>query len=218
MKDTAMQLFSKKKDPSSEAETLQKKLNEEFVTAARNNDPEKVKKFYEQGAEVNYQDKNGNTALYEGALRYNFEIVKFLVETAKADITIINNAGSTAADHSTNNIKRYLLQIGEKQKEQQKPTGWIKVTNDTIAHVVFGESIGYRLTEVFNFSSRTYVHITQNLETKAENKTLTVFDEFGNKSFLLNALQELKNQGGTAEESAIEGKHHLAKDTFGAKR
>jgi hypothetical protein len=141
-------------------------------------------------------------------------MVKFLVETAKIDTEIRNNQGVLGESCLNNHIQNYLQQ----QRERQKPTGWVKVADDTIANVTFNKDFGYNLTEIFNFSSRTYVHIARNLETKAENKTLTVFDEFSNKSFLLNALQELKNQGGTAEESAIEGKYRLSKDTFGANK
>jgi hypothetical protein len=215
-----MILFTKKTAPSEEEQKkiLQEKLNESFLIAASNNDVEKTQQLYEQGADVNYQDTNGNTSLHKSVENHHFEMVKFLVETTKADVSILNHKGAMAEDTNYTYVKRYLQKAFDIQHEQKKPTGWIKTADDEIAHIMFREPIGYRVTEVFNFSARTYAHITQNLDTKAENKTLAVFDEFGNKAFLLNALQELKNRGGTAEESAIEGKHHLAKDTFGAKR
>lgn len=212
-----MSLFSKKTPPATVEEekiSAQQQLNEAFFAAAtKDHDLELAELLYLQGADVNYQDKEGNTALHIHN-HNNFKMVKFLIETAKIDTEIRNNEGVLGESRINNHIQNYLLQL----REQQKPTGWIKVADDTIAHTVFDKQLGYRLTEVFNFSSRTYVHIAQNLETKAENKTLTVFDEFGNKSFLLNALQELKNQGGTAEEDSINGKQHLAKDSLGAKR
>ena len=212
-----MSIFSKKTPPATVEElnaSTQQQINEAFFAAAtKDNNIELAELLYLQGADVNYQDKDGNTALHIHN-HNNFKMVKLLIETAKIDTEIRNNEGVLGEHRVNNHIQSYLQQ----QRERQKPTGWIKVTEDTIAHTVFGESLGYRLTEVFNFSSRTYVYITQNLETKAENKTLTVFDEFGNKSFLLNALEELKKQGGTAEESSISGKIHLAKDSFGAGR
>jgi ankyrin repeat protein len=218
-----MSLFSKKPTLEEILKKQQQELDQSFFSNADTGNLEKALELYKQGANVNYQNDRNDTALHLSAARNNIETTKFLVETVGAKFDIKNSSGripeASAMRNSCTIVHDYLRETRIKQEsqlqEKEKPTGWIKTADDEIAHIMFRENINYRLTEIFNFSSRTYVHITQNLETKAENKTLIVFDELGNKSFLLNALQELKNQGGTAEEESINGKHHLAKDRLG---
>lgn len=221
-----MSLFSKNPRPPAVIISTQKDLDESFFQAMVNNDFTKAVQLHEQGADVNYQDKNKNTALHFCAANGNQKATKFLTETLGARLDIENWGSRLPEDSALMNnhasIANYLREMRKEQKSQQqekeKPTGWVKTADDEIAHITFKESIGYRMTEVFNFSARTYVHIAQNLETKSESKTLTTFDDLANKPFLLNALQELQNLGGTSEESAIAGKQHLAKDGFGAGR
>jgi ankyrin repeat protein len=63
----------------------------------------------------------------------------------------------------------------------------------------------YRLTHVFNFSARTYMQITHNLETKTDVVVTKSFDEFADKSLFEAAYGELKRLGGKADESVIHG-------------
>jgi ankyrin repeat protein len=211
-----MSLFSKKKPtPDQISIPPQEQLDKDFFSAVSNGNREKSLQLYTQGANVNYQNSEGNTALNNAAYNGNFMIVQFLVEKLGANTNIRNNAGKRPEDRDSNEgVKAYLRQ----ERQRQKPTGWIKTADDEIAHITSRNTINYRLTEIFNFTARTYAHISQNIETMAESKSLTVFDEFGNKPYLLTALQELKKQGGTPEEASIGGKSHLDKDSFGAGR
>lgn len=75
-----------------------------------------------------------------------------------------------------------------------------------ISRVQRQPAIGYKLTEIFNFSTRTYTCLGRNLETNAESMAVRTFDEFDDKAVIREAFGALRARGGTADETAIVGR------------
>ncbi len=51
--------------------------NNEVLECARYNEPEDLLLLLQQGAHVDHQDKDGNTALHKGAVIYAFALLDF---------------------------------------------------------------------------------------------------------------------------------------------
>ena len=68
---------------------------EDLIYAARNGNLDLIKKSLRKGADVNYQDHRGETALICAARKNESEICQFLLG-AGADITIANSRGNNA--------------------------------------------------------------------------------------------------------------------------
>jgi uncharacterized protein len=62
-----------------------------------------------RGADANAQDNEGDTPLMVAARNGLVDAVRILVE--RADVTMTNNAGQTAADLTTRNDIRALLEV-----------------------------------------------------------------------------------------------------------
>lgn len=67
--------------------------NELLLNSAKNNDLNGVKKALANGANINYQDINGNTALIYASANGHTNIVKYLVDN-NANINHKNKYGS----------------------------------------------------------------------------------------------------------------------------
>ena len=80
---------------------------------------------------------------------------------------------------------------------------WRKLADDRIAHVTVEAPIGYKITEIFNFSARERTRIYHNLETRLDSAQTQGFDEIPEKAPIEDALARLRMLGGTAEEGAI---------------
>lgn len=73
-----------------------------IIWACWGGEEEIVKYLIEKGANINYKDKNGNTALMHAANHYNLEAFETLLKF-KADTKIKNNDGKTIVDMVKNN-------------------------------------------------------------------------------------------------------------------
>jgi ankyrin repeat protein len=179
--------------------------------------------FIGAGAKVNVADNDGVTPLHLAAAKRDAEHVKHLLN-AGADLNAVTKDGKTVWDFAMENNKDYQAQWlkaeaakqrAEREKkqaeerrkqEQEHPRDpWKLLSADRVAHVQNEPAIGYKLTEVFNFNARTYTHIAQNLNTKAEAVTVKTFDEFTDRSPLEKAHAQLERLGGTAERAVING-------------
>lgn len=81
--------------------------------------------------------------------------------------------------------------------------GWHKLADDRIAHVTVEAPIGYKITEIFNFSARERTRIYHNLETHLDAAQTQGFDEIPEKAPIEDALARLRSLGGTAEEGVV---------------
>lgn len=89
------------------------------------------------------------------------------------------------------------------EAEAQADDGWRKLADDRIAHVTVETPIGYKITEIFNFSARERTRIYHNLETRQDAAQTQGFDEIPEKASIEDALARLRALGGTAEEGSI---------------
>ena len=88
-------------------------LNDMGITiAAGDGNMAQVNQYLNNGANVNFQDHNGNTALHLAVENNHFDIIKLLLERG-ASMTIQNQAGNTALDiaiqQGNNEIINYLI-------------------------------------------------------------------------------------------------------------
>jgi ankyrin repeat protein len=62
---------------------------------------EMVKCLIDCGANVNFQDTNDDTPLYDTAFNYNLQMVKYLAKKCDADVNARNKDGHTPLDYAT---------------------------------------------------------------------------------------------------------------------
>ncbi|HYD18849.1 MAG TPA: ankyrin repeat domain-containing protein [Patescibacteria group bacterium] len=178
-------------------------------------------------ADVNAVDERGVTPLHLAAARGDADLIKVLMN-AGADIHALTKAGETVWDFAVAGGKDYQAQVlkaeAAKQLREQaqaqerarrielqpeapkKPHDpWSLLGPDRVAFSSVEKGVGYKLTEIFNFSARTYTQITHNLGTKSEAVVLKTFDEFSDKTALEKAHEALERLGGTVEKNTIGG-------------
>jgi hypothetical protein len=167
------------------------------------------------------KDSDGNTALHVAAENGYAEVAAFLIEKG-ADTNLKNFANRTplffAQKNSHDDVAELLKPLTQSAKvpaalepaPEISPlaaaeSSWKKLPGERIAHVAIEDAIGYRITEIFNFSARERTTLYQNLETKIETAETRSFDQIGDKSALEQALTELQKRGGTADAGSISG-------------
>lgn len=83
---------------SSDAADKQKKLNEHLVISSGDADPAQVKQAIADGADVYYRrdsDDGGLSALHEACMNAEtFDVAKYLITEAKADVNIVDECGT----------------------------------------------------------------------------------------------------------------------------
>lgn len=182
-----------------------------------------VKQLLESGADIEASDEKGMTALHHAAARGDESVIKALLR-AGADIEAETKDGKKCWDSAVDGGQDYQGQWlkaeaakqkraaqskqaeESKKKEAEKPKDpWSLLGEDRVACTTVEKAIGYKLTEIFNFSARTYTKISQNLSTKAEAVTVKSFDEFADKAPLEKAFVELERLGGKTDKGLISG-------------
>ncbi len=158
------------------------------------------------------QDGSGDRPLHIAAHNGHAELVALLIERG-ADASARNNANRTplfmAQKQNNGEIVEILHPLTPSVRSRATPEGqgsreWKKLAGERVAHVCVEETIGYRITEIFNFESRERTIIHQNLETRAETAQTDSFDHLG-RGLLETALAELHKSGGTADASVLGG-------------
>lgn len=175
-------------------------------------------------ARVNVADEQGVTPLHLAAQRGDEDTIKFMLASG-ADIHAVAKNGKTVWDYAVDGGYEYQAQVlkaeAGKQKraaeqkkleqeraEQEKAMPkdpWKLLSSDRVSVSTVEKELGYRLTEIFNFSARTYTQITQNLSTKSEGVAVKTFDEFTDKTPIEKAHKALERLGGSIPEAAITG-------------
>ncbi|TAL28224.1 MAG: hypothetical protein EPN97_15020 [Alphaproteobacteria bacterium] len=168
---------------------------------------------------LSMKDSDGNTALHAAAEHGYAEMAAFLIEKG-GDPNLKNFANRTplflAQKNSHDEAADLLRPLTQSVKVSSQPepdetppaantSDWKKLPGERIAHIAVEEAIGYRITEIFNFSARERTTLYQNLETKIETAETRAFDQIGDKSALEQALAELQKRGGTADAGSISG-------------
>ncbi len=177
--------------------------------------------------EVNVADEQGVTPLHLAAARGDADVIAVLVK-AGADMHAVTKNGKTVWDFAVEGGMDYQAQVLKadaaqqrrdrekkaaerqlaeevKQAERKPADPWQLLSPDRVAFSATERGLGYRLTEIFNFSARTYTQITHNIGTKSEAVVMKTFDEFSDKTPIEKAHDALERLGGTAEKTLIGG-------------
>jgi hypothetical protein len=179
-----------------------------------------------RGARITDKDDAGRTVVHIAALSGLKEFIDVCLKIHSSLIAVQDNEGRYPHDSAVAGVVPHhnLAALIKKKFDayqapavEKKPivteapvaksadTDWILLKPDQVAHVSVEKTIGYKLTEIFNFSSRTYARITHNLETRADVSETRGFDDFSDKSAFAAARQELLRLGGQADESSVHG-------------
>lgn len=169
------------------------------------------------------RDRDGNTALHTAAETGYPDLVAFLIEKGlDANAKNFNNRSPLSLAQKNNHaevsdlLKPYTpsrmrlvpaLDPAPVAVEEIAPLSdeWRKLPGERIAHVAVEEAIGYRITEIFNFSAREKTTLYRNLESNAETVETRGFDAIGDKTPIEQALEQLRKRGGISEPSSVTG-------------
>lgn len=171
--------------------------------AAENGDPEIGRLLLERNPRLlNLQTSVGNTALHIATRLGHEEFAKMLLER-KCDTTIRNQDNRTAlffARAERRDALVALLQPPETPKKEPLVfEGWKKISEDKIAYVSIDRTLGYKLTEVYNFRAQDRTQLYQNIETRAESVDVRPFVDIPDHTDIDNALAQLKKMGGRSD-------------------
>lgn len=171
-----------------------------MMEAASDGSYEIVSMLIDAGADVNaVRTDDGMTALHFAARRGRGDVAKLLM-TKGANVDAVDQRMNTPADLADKEYPRIADMIRGKERPPERQEintdGWHLTAPDEVAHVSDKAAIGYRLTEIFNFSGGVYTRIARNLETGAESQTMRLFAEFTDNTMLFEAQKYLEAKGG----------------------
>ena len=163
---------------------------------------------------INKRDGAQNTALHIAAAAGQTEVVKALL-AAGFDPALTGANGKLAIGFANQGGHREIVELLQPRKaapasiaaaapaqEPQRQAAsekWQLASEDSVAQVCDMKTLGYRITEVFNFASRERIRIVNNLKTKADNVETTPFDSLPDRAQLEEAFSALKKLGGRAD-------------------
>ena len=172
-----------------------------FIMASVYNHPETAAYLAELDLPVKGADSNNDTFLHLAAQRGWLPVVRKLIEKG-ADPHARNRQGKTPEDVARDNGHTGVTLFLQKLTAPEPvviTTGWQLTEDPTKAEVALvteKKSLGYCVTEIFNFNARQYTQITRNLATNVESQTTRFFDEFTDTQVLEQAHQQLLLRGG----------------------
>lgn len=173
-----------------------------LLIAAKNGQGDIMQALVEHGADINARTPAGETALHLVAAKGHANLVKYLMDKG-ADINAANVNMNTPADVAEKDFPR----IADMIKSTQAPalpvpavsSDWSLTEPDEVARVKDKALIGYRVTEIFNFSARLYTQIARNLDTGAESQSVKGFAELGDGAAVEAAHAALVKLGGKGD-------------------
>lgn len=178
----------------------------ELIDAAREGAVMKIISLLERGADIEEKDADLDTPLNEAARKGHEEAVRLLIQKG-ARLTSPNRNGKTALAWAKSNMHVKAFQILEdalKAQSTPKPKDeWLLMGTDKVAHISVYPKTGKRLTDIFNFSNRERVVISDDLDTKASAMTpITSFDDLS-ADIYTRAFKEFTKLGGKADEDFV---------------
>jgi hypothetical protein len=158
------------------------------------------------------KDWQGNTALHLAANNGHAETVALLVEKG-ANVNARNKESRTPLflaqkqnyDEVADILRPVTATVRAPGADAAPPEEWRKMSGECVAHISVEDAIGYRITEIFNFTARERTTLYQNLKTKREAVEIRRFDEIGDDSAVEEAFEELRRRGGTTKADAVGG-------------
>ena len=136
-----------------------------------------VKLMLEAGAPIEAKRSDNRTPLHIAAKNGHGDIIRALMVHG-ADIDARDNHMNTPADLAEKDYPRIADMIrgtlNNSKLLEPVAEDWNMTGPEEIARVSVKAAIGYRITEIFNFSAGIYTQIARNLETNAESQSLQV--------------------------------------------
>lgn len=173
---------------------------------------------------VNKRDSQQNTALHLAAQHGHLDMVRLLLDhgfdpkltgaNGKLPIGLANQSGKPDIVDLLHErmapkpkpAPAPATAANDAPKPPAAPAGKWRLADDcTVASVTDMPELGYKITELFNFSSRERTRIVNNLKTKADTVQTSSFDELRERAQLEEAFAAFKRLGGRADGVGIDG-------------
>lgn len=181
----------------------------------------------DKGADINVRDNNNGYTPLHFAVMYGHSLLVELLLERGARTDIISNHGTAPLELAQEKKNVAIIRMLEAHTKtapalpEQPPAllpaahatpaahadngneTWLRMGDSRVAHVGTWPEMGRRLTEIFNFSSRERLIITENLRTGAEN--MSAPESFDNiaEDALKKAIAAFRGLGGTVDEDAV---------------
>ncbi len=150
-----------------------------------------VKDLLKRGLGINVTDTGGFTPLHEAARAGQFLVAAYLMEHG-ADPLAVNKNGNTAQELA----REKSVETADMIANGGLSPRWLATGNDEVSRISPKGDIGYRLTEIFNFSARSYVLITRNMVSGVESVAMKNFSDFSDPQIVEKAEDEFTRLGG----------------------
>lgn len=150
-----------------------------------------VKDLLKRGITINVTDTSGFTPLHEAARAGQFLVAAYLMEHG-ADPVIINKNGNTAQELA----REKSPELAEMISNGGLRARWRLTGDDEVTRISPKSDIGYRLTEIFNFSARSYVLVARNMISGVESLAMKNFADFSEPQLIEKAEDEFRSLGG----------------------
>lgn len=182
-----------------------------FIRAAELSDVKAMETLLQRGANINGRDYAGRTALHTAARNGDGKVVRWLLDK-KADATATDDQMNTPADLAERSYPRVADLLRETvQAATATRQGWRMTDVDEVALVTDKQAIGYRVTEIFNFSARLYSKITRSLETNAESQSVLPFSALEEGTLIEQAKKAFLFMGGQLPDAMTQDEKTLMK-------
>lgn len=168
-----------------------------LVLASRMDEPAVIEELIRYGADIAAVGWKGYTALHMAAREGNGNVVRLLMEMGadtQARDKEMNTPADVAQEHEHVGIASYIRQHAGSARKTDG--GWVKVSDEEIAFVSDKKAVGYRLTEIFNFTRREATIIARNLETGSESIAVRDFNSYAQQDMVLQAAEKLSGATG----------------------
>lgn len=142
--------------------------------------------------DMNGADGQGYTPLHEAARAGMTEAARALLELG-ADVLRKTNNGRAVVECARGNGNAQCIALIEAAESAPR---WCLTGEDEISRVARKASIGHSLTEIFNFSNKTYVLLTENTVTHVETASLRTFDDIAATPLRQDAEKAFLRLGG----------------------
>lgn len=145
-------------------------------------------------ADIKIADADGRGPLHHAARNGNRIIVDKLLAKG-ADVNEKDKKGNKPSVMAQVDYPRLAAYL----RDKENPEEWRLVNICTVARISQQDAVGYQLTELFNFQSRSCTSVRRNKATNAESQAVKFFSEYDDTVEIEKAYSELVRLGGAGK-------------------